>query len=98
LIRERDIKDIKDFLNTMHKAPEVYNGGSTSAIDVCSFAIMLSKKLTGKFIFSLPISGTALMKKIVTGVRPVTRIETVAGMIRRCWPVNAKDRDTFEHV
>jgi serine/threonine protein kinase len=85
-----------------YKAPEMYDDEDyTSAIDVYSFAIMLYEMLVGEYILRLPIAETALMKKVVTGVRPrlpVTMNDTVAGIIRRCWSVQAKDRDTFEQV
>jgi serine/threonine protein kinase len=85
-----------------YKAPEMYEDDDyTSAIDVYSFAIMLYEMLVGEYIFPLPIAETALMKKVVTGVRPqlpVTMNDTVAGIIKRCWSVDAKDRDTFEQI
>jgi serine/threonine protein kinase len=85
-----------------YKAPEMYEDDDyTSAIDVYSFAVMLYEMLVGEYIFPLPISSTALMTNVVTGVRPtlpLTMNDTLASIIRRCWSVHAKDRDTFEQV
>lgn len=85
-----------------YMAPECYDYRTTFKSDVFSFALILYELLVGQPVFTLGVTGMAVLRKLMTddepAVIPKFVLPAAADLIRDCWSADPEDRPTFSEI